>query len=73
MEELSNDLFDEVEATYAPSSDTDKPIINVHQKTYVIKVHDSLDFLNDVTATDATEGNITNKITANTTLIIILK
>lgn len=65
MEELSNDLFDEVEATYAPSSDTDKPIINVHQKTYVIKTHDNLDFLNNVTATDATEGNITSKITSN--------
>ena len=65
MEELGFDNLDEVEVTYTPSSDTDKPIIYIKEKTYVIKVHDNLDFLYDVTATDATDGNITSRITSN--------
>ena len=65
MEELGIDVLDEVESTITPSSDTDKPIIYTKEKTYVIKAHDNFDFLYDVTATDATDGNITNKITNN--------
>lgn len=65
MEDISIIDSDEVETTYVPSSDTDKPIINIKEKTYTIKANDNIDFLNSVTATDATEGDITYKIKSN--------
>ena len=65
MEEFSINSEDEVEVTYTPSSDADMPIINIKQKTYVVKVNDDINFLNGVTATDATDGDLTNKIESN--------
>ena len=36
-ENINNNIIDEVEVTYTPSSDTEAPIINVKQKAYKIK------------------------------------
>ena len=66
MEELSkNSIKDEVEVTYTPSSDKERPIINIKQKTYKIMVGEEINFLDDVTASDIVDGDLTDKITTN--------
>ena len=70
MEGLSEDMnsINEEVFTYTPSdysSDKVAPIINIKQKTYVIKSNEKIDFLSDVTASDAVDGNLTDKIKTN--------
>ena len=68
MEELSKNYNDveKGEVTYTPSyEDKTAPIINIKQRTYKIKVNDKIDFLNDVTASDIQDGDLTDKITSN--------
>lgn len=74
MEEFSDyyiNSSEDVEVTYTPSSyenidtDIDAPILNIKQKTYKIKASEKVDFLEDVTASDLVDGDITNKVTSN--------
>ena len=70
MEGLSEDMnnLNEEVNTYTPSdysNDTVAPIINIKQKTYVIKVNEKVDFLSNVTASDAEDGDLTSKIKTN--------
>ena len=64
-ENINNNIIDEVEVTYTPSSDTEAPIINVKQKAYKIKTNEKIDFLDSVTASDIVDGDLTDKITTN--------
>lgn len=45
--------------------DKEKPIINIKNKTFKIKENETVDYLNQVTATDIEDGDLTNKITTN--------
>ena len=64
MEDSNNlDVYEESN-TYYPQDKT-APIINISEKTYKIKTGDKIDFLYNVTASDETDGNLTNKITNN--------
>ena len=71
MEDLSNNYYDTEDVIFTlPSSsveqvDTEPPIINIKQKTYKIKTNESIDLISGVTASDAVDGDLTNKITTN--------
>lgn len=57
--------LDEVENTSAPSTDTDMPVINIKQKTHTIKANETINLFDGVTASDATDGDLTSQITTN--------
>ncbi len=45
--------------------DKESPIINIKNKTYKIKSNQTIDFMEGVTASDITDGDLTNKIETN--------
>ena len=45
--------------------DKEAPIINIKEKTYKIKTSEELNFMNDISASDIFDGDLTNKITSN--------
>ena len=71
MEDIGTNYLDVNEdvGTYLPSNtsniDKEPPIINIKQKTYVIKINEKINLLEGVTASDLVDGDLTNSIKTN--------
>jgi tight adherence protein B len=71
MEDIGTNYLDVNEdvGTYLPSNtsniDKEPPIINIKQKTYVIKTNEKINLLEGVTASDLVDGDLTNSIKTN--------